>query len=315
MISWEMAFNVEIDTHSGFCGGVIRAIGNAEKFLDNSEGRPLYSLGAIVHNDAELSRLENKGLRTIGKEDLDGLPKGSCVMFRAHGEPPETYMLAENQGLEVIDCTCPVVLGLQREIRNAYERVKPAGGQIIIFGKTGHAEVLGLVGQTEGNAIVIDSPAALRQAISEGRIRLQGPVELFSQTTKGPAEYSEIQAVLEEKMALEHELPVVRFHGTGILKVHETICSQVAFRHKELSEFALGHDIVIFVSGRDSSNGKVLCELCQSLNIRTYHVSCEDDVKQIWFRKDDRVGICGATSTPQWQLEAVADKIRGFDYF
>lgn len=314
MISWEMAFNVEIDAHSGFCGGVIRAIGNAEKFLDNAEGKPLYSLGAIVHNDAELSRLENKGLRTIGKENLNSLPGGSCVMFRAHGEPPETYRLAENQGLEIIDCTCPVVLRLQEEIREAYVRVKPAGGQIIIFGKTGHAEVLGLLGQTEGNALIIDSSASLRQALSESRVNLAGPVELFSQTTKGPAEYAEIKAVLEEAMALEHELSVVRFHGTGILKVHETICSQVAFRHKELSDFALGHDIIIFVSGRESSNGKVLCELCKSLNIRTYHVSCEEDVRQVWFRNDDRVGVCGATSTPQWQLEAVAKKIRSFEY-
>ena len=309
-----MAFNVEIDSHSGFCGGVIRAISNAEKFLDNAEGKPLYSLGAIVHNDAELTRLENKGLRTIGKEDLESLPKGSSVMFRAHGEPPETYKMADARGLDIIDCTCPVVLGLQKEIRKAYERVSPENGQVIIFGKTGHAEVLGLVGQTEGNAIVIDSTAALREAISEGRIRLSGPVELFSQTTKGPAEYAEIKAVLEEKMALEHELPVIRFHGTGFLNIHETICAQVAFRHKELSDFALSHDIVIFVSGRDSSNGKVLCELCKSLNIRTYHVSCEEDVRQVWFRNDDLVGICGATSTPQWQLEAVADKIRSFAY-
>ena len=312
MISWEMAFNVEIDTHSGFCGGVIRAISNAEKFLDNAEGRSLYSLGAIVHNDAELSRLESKGLRTIGKEDLQCLPAGSSVMFRAHGEPPETYKTAENQGIQIIDCTCPVVLRLQKDIREAYERVSPQGGQVIIFGKTGHAEVLGLVGQTEGEALVIDSLASLRQAMADGRVNLSGPVELFSQTTKGPAEYAEIKAVLEEAMALENELPVVRFHGTGIMKVHETICSQVAFRHKELSDFALGHDIVVFVSGRDSSNGKVLCELCKSLNIRTYHISSEEDVRAVWFRKDDNVGICGATSTPQWQLEAVADKIRGF---
>ena len=305
-----MAFNVEIDIHSGFCGGVIRAITNAEKFLDNAEGKVLYSLGAIVHNDAELSRLENKGLRTIGKEELKFLPSGSSVMFRAHGEPPETYEIAENQGIEIIDCTCPVVLGLQKEIREAYKRVRPKGGQVIIFGKTGHAEVLGLVGQTEGNALVIDSIASLRQALAEGRVRLSGPVELFSQTTKGPAEYAEVKAALEEAMALENELPVVRFHGTGILKVHETICSQVAFRHRELSDFALGHDIVVFVSGRDSSNGKVLCELCKSLNIRTYHVSGEEDVREVWFRKDDNVGICGATSTPQWQLEAVAEKIR-----
>ncbi|MDD6252923.1 MAG: 4-hydroxy-3-methylbut-2-enyl diphosphate reductase [Candidatus Cryptobacteroides sp.] len=308
-----MAFNVEIDSHSGFCGGVIRAISEAENILSGAEGRRLYSLGAIVHNDAELSRLEAKGLSTINIESLSSIPEGSRVLFRAHGEPPSTYSKARERGLEIIDCTCPVVLKLQRSIAEAYERTSGNGGQIIIFGKVGHAEVLGLLGQTDGKAIVIDGISSLRKALADKTINISSPIEVFSQTTKSPAEYSEICSALEEAMSKEHELSIVQFRGTGLLKTHSTICSQVAFRHSELSEFALRHDIVVFVSGKDSSNGKVLCELCKSLNIRTYHISNEDDVRPEWFRKDDRVGVCGATSTPQWQLEAVAERIMSFE--
>ncbi len=308
-----MACTVEIDSHSGFCGGVIRAISKAEEILDNADGRKLYSLGAIVHNDAELLRLESKGLQAVTREDLKSLPQGSRVLFRAHGEPPSTYTEAVRCGLEVTDCTCPVVLKLQQSIREAAARVKANGGQVIIFGKVGHAEVLGLLGQAEGNAVVIDGMAALRNALEDGTLNLGGHVEVFSQTTKSPAEYSEICSAIEERMSMEHELSIVQFRGTGLLKIHDTICSQVAARHSRLSDFALNHDIVIFVSGRDSSNGKVLCELCKSLNIRTYHVSNEDDVRPEWFRKDDRAGVCGATSTPQWQLEAVAERIKSFE--
>lgn len=308
-----MACTVEIDSHSGFCGGVIRAISKAEEILENADGRRLYSLGAIVHNDAELLRLESKGLQAVTRDDLSTLPQGSRVLFRAHGEPPSTYSEAEQAGLEVIDCTCPVVLKLQQSIREAAARVKENGGQVIIFGKVGHAEVLGLLGQAEGNAVVIDGMTALRKAMEDGTVNLGRHVEVFSQTTKSPAEYSEICSAIEERMSMEHELSIVQFRGTGLLKVHDTICSQVASRHSRLSDFALNHDIVIFVSGKDSSNGKVLCELCKSLNIRTYHVSNEDDVRPEWFRKDDRAGVCGATSTPQWQLEAVAERIKSFE--
>ncbi|MGM9742490.1 MAG: 4-hydroxy-3-methylbut-2-enyl diphosphate reductase [Candidatus Cryptobacteroides sp.] len=308
-----MACTVEIDSHSGFCGGVIRAISKAEEILENADGERLYSLGAIVHNDAELLRLDRKGLEAVTKDDLVKLPHGSKVLFRAHGEPPETYRTAETLGLEVIDCTCPVVLKLQQSIREAAGRVKDNGGQIIIFGKVGHAEVLGLLGQADGKVVVIDSMATLREAVSNGTVNLGGPVEVFSQTTKSPAEYSEICSAIEERMSMEHELSIVQFRGRGLLRIHETICSQVASRHSGLSDFALNHDIVIFVSGRDSSNGKVLCELCKSLNIRTYHVTNEEDVRPEWFRKDDRAGVCGATSTPQWQLEAVAERIKSFE--
>lgn len=304
-----MNITVEIDPDSGFCGGVIRAVDRAEEYLSGAEHSRLYSLGSIVHNEAELSRLRAAGLVTIGLSDLPSLHKGDSLLIRAHGEPPSTYVQAQELGLEVIDCTCPVVLNLQKSIREAYARVNAAGGQIVIFGKVGHAEVLGLLGQVGGDAVVIENMDMFMEALSSGKIRLEGPVEIFSQTTKSPAEYSAICCALREAMAKEHELSEERFRGTGLLAVHDTICRQVARRHERLSDFALHHDIIIFVSGSESSNGKVLCNLCRSLNIRTYHVSNEDGIRPEWFRHDDRVGVCGATSTPKWLLESVASRI------
>lgn len=304
-----MNITVEIDPDSGFCGGVIRAVDRAEEYLSGAEHPRLYSLGSIVHNEAELSRLRAAGLVTIGLSDLSSLHKGDSLLIRAHGEPPSTYSKAEELGLEVIDCTCPVVLNLQKSIREAYARVNAAGGQIVIFGKVGHAEVLGLLGQVGGDAVVIENMDMFMEALSSGKIRLEGPVEIFSQTTKSPAEYSAICCALREAMAKEHELSEERFRGTGLLAVHDTICRQVARRHERLSDFALHHDIIIFVSGSESSNGKVLCNLCRSLNIRTYHVSNEEGIRPEWFRHDDRVGVCGATSTPKWLLESVASRI------
>ena len=301
---------VDIDTNSGFCAGVIRAIGKAEEFL--KEGERLYSLGAIVHNDAELSRLVGKGLVTIDKEDLEEMvaADGEVLLIRAHGEPPQTYATAESLGFKIIDCTCPVVLKLQQRIKDAYLRHQEEGkGQIIIFGKIGHAEVLGLIGQTEGTAVVVENISMLENYVKEGVIKLDVPTEVFSQTTKSPAEYSRLCTRLEEMMAGYNELSVERFKGRGLLNVHNTICSQVATRHERLSKFALEHDIVIFVSGKASSNGKVLCDLCKSLNIRTYHIDSVSEIKREWFRADDRVGVCGATSTPKWLLEEVAQHI------
>lgn len=301
---------VDIDTNSGFCAGVISAIGKAEEFL--KEGERLYSLGAIVHNDAELSRLVGKGLVTIDKEDLEEMvaAEGEVLLIRAHGEPPQTYETAENLGFKIIDCTCPVVLKLQQRIKDAYLKHLESGkGQIIIFGKIGHAEVLGLIGQTDGTAVVVENIAMLEHCVKEGSIKLDVPTEVFSQTTKSPAEYSRLCTRLEEMMAGYNELSVERFKGRGLLTVHNTICSQVATRHERLSKFALEHDIVIFVSGKASSNGKVLCDLCKSLNIRTYHIDSVSEIKREWFRADDKVGVCGATSTPKWLLEEVAGYI------
>ncbi|MFR8803417.1 MAG: 4-hydroxy-3-methylbut-2-enyl diphosphate reductase [Anaerovoracaceae bacterium] len=293
-----MAIQVEIEKHSGFCGGVIRAIGRAERFLEESPGRTLYSLGDIVHNEAELRRLGEKGLITVDKDGLMNIPDPSSetLLIRAHGEPPQTYSLAQKLGLTVIDCTCPVVLKLQKSIREAYERVKPAGGQIVIFGKIGHAEVLGLLGQVSGDAVVIENMPMLLSALEDGSIRTDKPLEIFSQTTKSPVEYSEICKVLES------------CPGAG-LQVHNTICSQVASRHEELADFALRHDVIVFVSGVSSSNGKVLFDLCKSRNQRTYHISDPSELEPEWFSDGDKVGVCGATSTPGWLLEQVAERI------
>ena len=293
-----MAIQVEIEKHSGFCGGVIRAIGRAEKFLEESPGRTLYSLGDIVHNEAELRRLGEKGLITVDKDGLMNIPDPSSetLLIRAHVEPPQTYSLAQKLGLTVIDCTCPVVLKLQKSIREAYERVKPAGGQIVIFGKIGHAEVLGLLGQVSGDAVVIENMPMLLSALEDGSIRTDKPLEIFSQTTKSPVEYSEICKVLES------------CPGAG-LQVHNTICSQVASRHEELADFALRHDVIVFVSGVSSSNGKVLFDLCKSRNQRTYHISDPSELEPEWFSDGDKVGVCGATSTPGWLLEQVAERI------
>lgn len=293
-----MAIQVEIEKHSGFCGGVIRAIGRAEKFLEESPGRTLYSLGDIVHNEAELRRLGEKRLITVDKDGLMNIPDPSSetLLIRAHGEPPQTYSLAQKLGLTVIDCTCPVVLKLQKSIREAYERVKPAGGQIVIFGKIGHAEVLGLLGQVSGDAVVIENMPMLLSALEDGSIRTDKPLEIFSQTTKSPVEYSEICKVLES------------CPGAG-LQVHNTICSQVASRHEELADFALRHDVIVFVSGVSSSNGKVLFDLCKSRNQRTYHISDPSELEPEWFSDGDKVGVCGATSTPGWLLEQVAERI------
>ncbi len=291
-----MRLKVEIEKHSGFCGGVIRAIGKAEKFLDEAGGRRLYSLGSIVHNEAELHRLGEKGLVTVSKDEMRGIPPSETLLIRAHGEPPETYSSAERLGLTVIDCTCPVVLKLQQSIREAYKRVKPQGGQVVIFGKIGHAEVLGLLGQTGGDATVVEDLPMLLETLKDGAIRTVAPIEVFSQTTKSPSEYASVC----------NELSLRAEAG---LRIHDTICSQVASRHKELSEFAGQHDVVVFVSGASSSNGKVLCDLCRSINRRTHHISDPAEIAPEWFSGAESVGVCGATSTPGWLLEKVAKAI------
>ena len=303
-----MGLQVEIERHSGFCGGVIRAIGRAERFLEEHPGETLYSLGDIVHNEAELRRLGWKGLVTIGKTELGNIPgrffgrlgsstgSGATLLIRAHGEPPETYSLAESLGVTIIDCTCPVVLRLQKSIREAYERLKPAGGRLVIFGKIGHAEVLGLLGQVGGDAAVIEDIPMLLSRIEDGSILTDRPLEVFSQTTKSPVEYAGICRTLSS-------------FCKGGLRIHETICSQVASRHKELAGFAADHDVIVFVSGMSSSNGKVLFDLCKARNRRAYHISEASELSAEWFSEGDKVGVCGATSTPGWLLAKVAETI------
>jgi len=285
---------VEIDPGSGFCGGVIRAITRAEQDLSRS-GR-LYSLGAIVHNEAELSRLGKQGLVTVSS--LSEIPEGESVLIRAHGEPPSTYEEAAKRRLNVIDCSCPVVLQLQRSIREAYARLHEEGkqGQVIIFGRVGHAEVLGLLGQVGGDALVVENAAMLSEALSSGKVNLEQPVEIFSQTTKSPAEYEVICEMLRARGAR--------------LTVHNTICAQVATRHQKLEAFAASHDIILFVSGKSSSNGKVLSDLCRRVNPHTYVIGCFGEIDPAWFKDGQLVGICGATSTPKWLLEEVAATVR-----
>jgi 4-hydroxy-3-methylbut-2-enyl diphosphate reductase len=286
---------VEIDPGSGFCGGVIRAITRSEDFL-SQEGR-LYSLGAIVHNDAELGRLQKQGLITVNS--LEEVPEGGTVLIRAHGEPPATYESAKKRHLAVIDCSCPVVLQLQRRIRDAYNRLHQDGvhGQIIIFGRVGHAEVLGLLGQVEGDALVVENPQMLEDAME--KLDFSEPMEIFSQTTKSPLEYKEICDMLLARGAR--------------LTVNDTICAQVASRHEKLVSFARTHDIILFVSGKSSSNGKVLSDLCRSVNPHTYLINSPAEIEAGWFQSGQSVGICGATSTPKWLLEQVALAVRSLD--
>jgi (E)-4-hydroxy-3-methyl-but-2-enyl pyrophosphate reductase (IPP and DMAPP forming) len=277
-----MNLTIEIDPRSGFCNGVVRAVQQAENYLQYSSR--LYSLGAIVHNTEELERLKKKGLEILSISDVEKL-HDDVILVRAHGEPPSTYALARRNGLQVIDCTCPVVLKLQQRVRETWERLRASGGQVVIFGKKGHAEVNGLVGQTDGEALVIGSEA---EAAS---IDFSRPVALFSQTTKDPDEYARVAAYV---------------HGRRPdAEVYDTICRQVAQRHKSLVSFAESHSVILFVSGRESSNGKVLFALCRSVNARSYWLENASQIDQSWFRDGDRVGICGATSTPKWQLEEI----------
>lgn len=292
---------VDIDAGAGFCGGVIRAIGTAEKFLEQNGGT-MYSLGSIVHNERELKRLENKGLHSIDKDALEEVStgEGNTLLIRAHGEPPEVYEQVRAKGFTLIDCTCPVVLKLQKDIREAYvaQRKKMPAGQILIYGKVGHPEVLGLLGQVGGDAVVIEHPEHLDDMQKEGMIDFSRDICVFSQTTMGLEDYSRLKTSLAARMA-----------GHASLEIHDTICSQVARRHGDLAKFALDHDVVVFVSGKHSSNGRVLSDLCHSCNPRTYDVCSAVDLRREWFRPDDRVGVSGATSTPAWLLEEVAQGI------
>lgn len=281
---------VEIDPHSGFCGGVIRAISTAEDFLSRNGGR-LWSLGAIVHNEEELARLVRKGLGTVEHDGISSLGNGDTVLIRAHGEPPQTYDRLKEAGLGVIDCTCPVVLKLQASIREAADRA-----QVVIFGKIGHPEVLGLVGQTGGRALVVENIGQLQEACGDGHLDTGVPSELFSQTTMSPGEYDELAAALEKVMRAP-------------LEVHRTICAQVASRHRELAAFAAAHDVIVFVAGSSSSNGKVLFEWCRSINPRSYLVGSPEELRPEWFAGAASAGVCGATSTPKWLLEQVASGI------
>ena len=284
---------VEIDKGSGFCFGVTTAIRKAEEEL--SRGVPLYSLGDIVHNGEECERLRQLGLIAIDHEQFRHL-RDVRVLLRAHGEPPETYAIARANNIELIDATCPVVLSIQKRI--ARDARAGDGAQIVIFGQKGHAEVLGLMGQTGGEAIVIESIDEL------DRIDFTRPVRLYSQTTKSLAEFRRLVEVIQQRMA-----PGVEF------RYSDTICRQVANRLENIRRFAASHDLVFFVCGRKSSNGRVLLEACRETNPNTHHV---EDASQIDLSlitpAVHSVGICGATSTPAWLMEACREKISSFSF-
>ena len=274
--------NVEIDARSGFCFGVTAAIRKAEEVLDR-EGS-LYCLGDIVHNAAEVERLQKKGLITITHEELEGLHDVK-VLLRAHGEPPGTYETARRNNIEIIDATCPVVLQLQRRIKRAWEEGREEGRQIVIYGKKGHAEVNGLVGQTHGDAIVVQSIDELHK-IDERR-----PVDLYAQTTSSLEGFRKMVEVIGEK------------REEGTFAWSDTICRQVANRMTGIKEFAAAHEVVIFVCGAKSSNGKVLYNACREVNPNTYFISSPSELKEEWTREAMSVGICGATSTPAWLMQ------------
>ena len=277
-----MNIRVEIDPRSGFCHGVVRAVEQAENYLKYSPR--LYSLGAIVHNAVELERLKKKGLEILSIEEVGQL-HDDVILVRAHGEPPATYALARRNHLQVIDCTCPVVLKLQERVRSTWQRIRESGGQVVIFGKKGHAEVNGLVGQTDGEAIVVSHEDDL------AAIDFSRPVAVFSQTTKDPDEFGSIAARIREKRP--------------DAEVYNTICRQVAQRHASLVAFARSHSAILFVSGHESSNGKVLFELCRSVTPRSWWLEDASQIDPNWLHDGDFVGICGATSTPKWQLEEI----------
>ncbi len=284
---------IEIDNGSGFCFGVTTAIKKAEEEL--AKGGKLYCLGDIVHNGMEVERLHEAGLITIDHEQMEEL-QGVKVLLRAHGEPPETYALAERNNIEIIDATCPVVLQLQRRIKKQY--VNNPEAQIVIFGKNGHAEVLGLVGQTESHAIVVEKFEDVKQLEATGQLDFSKDIYLYSQTTKSLDEFHRIIEYCQEHIV-----------EGAVFKSFDTICRQVANRMPNIAAFASKHDVILFVSGRKSSNGKVLFKECKSVNANSYQIESADEIDMNWFKDMETVGICGATSTPKWLMEECKDKI------
>ncbi len=285
---------IEIDNNSGFCFGVVNAIQLAEKELENND--ILYCLGDIVHNSAEVERLKSKGLSTINHEQFKKL-KNCKVLLRAHGEPPETYEIAKKNNIQLIDASCPVVLKLQNNIKLGFDDFLKKGGQVVIYGKEGHAEVNGLVGQTNGQAIVIGGLNDLE------KIDFSKPVNLFSQTTKSIEGFYEVQKEIKKRMIKTQGTEDIHFEA------NDTICRQVSHRQPQLREFVKKHDVVIFVSGKKSSNGRMLFKVSQAENPNTFFVSKESELERAWFNDVKSVGVCGATSTPRWLMEKIATEI------
>lgn len=286
---------VEIDRQSGFCFGVQNAVEIAEKALLN--GEKVFSLGPIVHNDKEVERLSTLGLVSIDHSEYMKL-RDCKVLIRAHGEPPDTYKTAEKNGITIIEATCPIVKKLQSRIRETWLQTKGGNGQVVIFGKPGHAEVAGLQGQINNEGILVSGPADF------GKIDVTKPVFLFSQTTMSVKEYKNLTDILRRKM-----------NENGIsepdknLNINKTICGQVSNREPHLKAFARKHDTIIFVSGKESSNGKMLYSVCLDINPNTHFVSSAEELDLAWFKDKKSAGICGATSTPKWLIENIRDII------
>ena len=282
--------DIRIDDNAGYCFGVVKAIGAAEEELRRDGS--LYCLGDIVHNSAEVERLSQKGLRVINHDTMRQLG-GKKVLIRAHGEPPSTYRTADELGIHLVDATCPIVLALQSRIKRGYEEMKQCGGQVVIFGRPGHAEVIGLNGQTDGTAIIVSNPDEI-DAIDFSR-----PIRLYSQTTKSREDYMRLTANIRQ------HLP----EGADFT-AYDTICNSVAGRTKALAAFAREVDVLLFVAGANSSNGHYLYEYCRSVQPRTYLVGSAAEVQHEWLEGAESIGISGATSTPRWLMEEVAVQLR-----
>ncbi len=283
---------VNIDKNSGFCFGVVNAIQSAENILKTRDH--LYCLGDIVHNNMEVERLNKMGLEIIDHKRFETL-KNVPVLIRAHGEPPQTYKIALKNNIELIDASCPVVLRLQNNVRRGYDKIKEEG-QVVIFGKKGHAEVVGLAGQTDDNAVIVSNTADL------DKLDFNKPINLYSQTTKGMESFKELISEIKSKQK--------QVGSKAEFIINDTICRQVSNRAPQLREFSEEHDIVIFASGKKSSNGKYLYGICKETNVRTYFVSEPNEIKKEWFKENDNVGVCGATSTPRWLMDEIAILIR-----
>ncbi len=286
---------VEVDRYSGFCFGVQNAVEIAEKAL--AAGEKVFSLGPIVHNDKEVERLSSLGLESINHDQFNHL-KNAKVLIRAHGEPPETYYTALENNISIIEATCPIVKRLQSRIKNAWLTTRENNGQVVIFGKPGHAEVVGLMGQINNEGILVSEPADLE------KVDIRRPVFLFAQTTMGITAYNEIADLLRQKMRCKGITD-----SEKMVIVNRTICGQVSNREPHLKAFARKHDTIIFVSGKESSNGKMLYSVCKSINPDTHFVSSPEEIKRLWFEGKKSAGICGATSTPKWLIEEIRDII------
>jgi 4-hydroxy-3-methylbut-2-enyl diphosphate reductase len=284
---------VEIDKRSGFCFGVKNAVEIAEEAL--LKGEKVFSLGPIVHNDKEVERLSAMGLTSINHEEFNNL-RNCKVLIRAHGEPPETYITAHNNNITIIEATCPIVKRLQSKIKETWLATKKGSGQVVIFGKPGHAEVVGLLGQINNEGILVSGPEDFK------KVDVTRPVHIFSQTTMSVKEYQNLTDILRKKMEENGVTDTTRN-----LIINKTICGQVSNREPHLKAFAKKHDTIIFVSGRESSNGKMLYSVCKNINPDTHFVSSSEEIDKLWFRGKNSVGICGATSTPKWLIENIRD--------